>query len=162
MRKTSARPADEIENIVKKYGDMLFRLSVLMLGNFADAEDIVQETMIKYLQKSPEFENDEHLKAWLITVTRNLCRDKLRFNKRHPVVDIDELKNTAGENANGEVFELLVTLPEKIKSVMILYYVEGFTVREIAKITGKTESAIKMRLHKGRRLLAEKYRKEFI
>ncbi len=90
VKKTSARPADEIEKTVNLYADMLFRLSLLILGNSADAEDAVQETMLKYLQKSPDFKSEEHRKAWLITVTRNQCRDKLRLNKNHPTVDIDE------------------------------------------------------------------------
>ena len=162
MKKTSARPADEIEIIVSTYADMLFRLSLIILGNQNDAEDVVQETMLKYMKKAPVFESEQHRKAWLITVARNKCRDIIRFRAKHPTVDIDELRNHSADNTDSGILEALVTLPEKIKSVMILYYVEDFSVKEIASITGKNESAIKMRLQKGRRLLAEKYRKEFM
>lgn len=162
MKKTSARPADEIEIIVSTYADMLFRLSLIILGNQNDAEDVVQETMLKYMKKTPVFESEQHRKAWLITVARNKCRDIIRFRAKHPTVDIDELRYHSADNTDSGIFEALVTLPEKIKSVMILYYVEDFSVKEIASITGKNESAIKMRLQKGRRLLAEKYRKEFM
>jgi len=162
VKKTSARPADEIEIIVSTYADMLFRLSLIILGNQNDAEDVVQETMLKYMKKTPVFESEQHRKAWLITVARNKCRDIIRFRAKHPTVDIDELRNHSADNTDSGILEALVTLPEKIKSVMILYYVEDFSVKEIASITGKTESAIKMRLQKGRRLLAEKYRKEFM
>lgn len=162
MKKTSARPADEIEIIVSTYADMLFRLSLIILGNQNDAEDVVQETMLKYMKKAPVFESEQHRKAWLITVARNKCRDIIRFRAKHPTVDIDELRNLSADNIDSGILEALVTLPEKIKSVMILYYVEDFSVKEIASITGKNESAIKMRLQKGRRLLAEKYRKEFM
>lgn len=162
MKKTSARPADEIEIIVSTYADMLFRLSLIILGNQNDAEDVVQETMLKYMKKTPVFESEQHRKAWLITVARNKCRDIIRFRAKHPTVDIDELRYHSADNTDSGILEALVTLPEKIKSVMILYYVEDFSVKEIASITGKNESAIKMRLQKGRRLLAEKYRKEFM
>ncbi len=141
---------------------MLFRLSLIILGNQNDAEDVVQETMLKYMKKAPVFESEQHRKAWLITVARNKCRDIIRFRAKHPTVDIDELRNLSADNIDSGILEALVTLPEKIKSVMILYYVEDFSVKEIASITGKNESAIKMRLQKGRRLLAEKYRKEFM
>lgn len=63
MRHTSARPADRIEKAVYKYGDKLFRICLITLGNTSDAEDAVQETMIKYLQKAPDFENNEHEKT---------------------------------------------------------------------------------------------------
>lgn len=162
MNKTSVRPADEIEMILNTYADTLFRLSLIMLGNSSDAEDVVQETMLKYLQRSPVFASENHRKAWLITVAKNKCRDIIRFSNRHPEINLEEINNLAVEKVNSGVFEALVALPEKIKSVMVLYYVEGFSVKEIADITGKTESAIKMRLQKGRRLLAEKYRKEFM
>ena len=87
MKNTLAGPANHLESIVHTYGNMLFRLCLVTLGNASDAEDAVQETLIKYLQKAPAFENTEHEKAWLITVATNKCRDILRFQKRHPIVD---------------------------------------------------------------------------
>jgi len=63
MKSTSVRPTDCMEEIVQTYGNMLFRLCLITLGNASDAEDAVQETFIKYLQKAPQFENTEHEKA---------------------------------------------------------------------------------------------------
>ena len=91
MRNTSVRPTDRIEAMMHTYGNMLFRLCLITLGNASDAEDAVQETLIKYLQKAPEFKDAEHEKAWLITVATNKCKDVLRFKNRHPVVDVDEI-----------------------------------------------------------------------
>ena len=91
MEHKSARPAENIETIMDTYGNMLFRLCLITLGNASDAEDVVQETMIKYLQKTPVFKNAEHEKAWFITVATNKCRDILRFKHRHPVINIEEL-----------------------------------------------------------------------
>lgn len=111
MRNTSARPADHIEIIMNTYGNILFRLCLITLGNASDAEDAVQETLIKYLQKAPEFENAEHEKAWLITVATNKCRDILRFKNRHPVVNIDEINEFTKDASDSAILDALMTLP---------------------------------------------------
>lgn len=161
MRNTSARPADCIEDVMETYGTMLFRLCLVSLGNANDAEDAVQETLIKYMQKKPVFESAEHEKAWLIAVATNKCRDMMRFRTRHPVVDIEEIKEYRAEASDSGILEALMTLPEKFRTVLTLYYVEEYSVGEIADIIGKTTSAVKMRLKKGRILLGEAYRKEY-
>ena len=162
MKHTSVRPTDDIETIVHTYGNMLFRLCLITLGNSSDAEDVVQETFIKYMQKRPVFENTEHEKAWLITVATNRCKDILRFKNRHPVVDVDEIKEFTKDATDSGILEALMTLPEKFRMVLVLYYVEEYSIAEIAKVIGKTPSAVKMRLQKGSRLLRETYQKEFM
>ena len=77
MKNTLVRPTDSIEAVMHTYGNMLFRLCLIALGNVSDAEDVVQETIIKYMQKAPKFNNKEHEKAWLIKVATNKCRDIL-------------------------------------------------------------------------------------
>lgn len=160
MKNTSVRPADRMEEIMKLYGNMLFRLCLITLGNATDAEDVLQETLIKYLQKAPIFEDTEHEKAWLIRVATNQCRDVLRFRNRHPVVDMADFMEAAQDMPDTEIMDALMTLPEKFRMVLILYYVEEYSIEEIAKIIGRTSSAVKMRLQKGRRLLKEAYGKE--
>ena len=160
MKNTLARPADDMEEIMHTYGNMLFRLCLITLGNASDAEDAVQETLIKYLRKAPPFRDAEHQKAWLITVATNQCRDILRFRKRHAVVDIESIKEFAGVEKDSGILDVLMTLPDKYRTVLVLYYVEEYSIENIAKMVGRTNSAIKMRLQKGRRLLSEAYRKE--
>ena len=166
MTKASARPADEIEKIIITYGDMLFRLCLVMLGNSSDAEDAIQETMLTYLQKAPAFRDAEHQKAWLITVATNKCKDILRFRTRHPIVSmentVENLCEFTKDTSDSGILEALMTLPEKFRMVLILYYVEEYSMEEIAKIIGRTTSAVKMRLQKGRKLLSETYRKEYM
>ena len=152
-----ARPANDIESVIHSYGNMLFRLCLIMLGNTNDAEDAVQEVVIKYLQKAPKFENTEHEKAWLIKVSTNQCKDILRFRSRNQMVDIDQIKECVKEESDSEIIDALMTLPEKYKIVLILYYVEGYSTKEIAGVIGKTPSAVKMRLKKGRMLLKAAY-----
>ncbi len=160
MNHTSVRPADGIEKTIDTYGNMLFRLCLITLGNASDAEDAVQETFIRYFQKAPDFEHAEHEKAWLITVATNKCRDILRFRNRHRFVDIDEITEYTQDFTDHTIMDALLRVPDKFRMVLVLYYVEEYSIDEISKIIGKTSSAVKMRLQKGRRLLREAYGKE--
>ena len=162
MNSSSVRPADEMETVVRSYGDTLYRLCFVMLGNESDAEDAVQDAFIKYMQKAPQFKSADHEKAWLITVAKNRCRDILRFRKRHPQIDSDDLQEMPVSMPDGAILEALMSLPEKYRLVLMLYYVEEYPIDDIARMIGKTASAVKMRLQKGRKLLEEVYRKEYL
>jgi len=162
MQNSSARPAGDIEEAVRSYGDALYRLCLIMLKNESDAEDAVQDTFIKYMQKAPLFKDASHEKAWLMTVAANKCRDMLRFKARHPQVSIDAIAETAEQKSSSGIMDALMTLPEKFRLVLMLYYVEEYRVEDIARIIRRTPSAVKMRLQKGRKLLEEAYRKEFL
>ena len=157
MKDSSARPADAIETVIRTYGNTLYRLCFVILGNESDAEDAVQETLIRYLQKAPQFENSDHEKAWLITVATNQCRDILRFQKRHPQIDSEYLQGLSSGSSDSGILDALMTLPEKFRLVLTLYYVEEYPTEDIARIIGRTPSAVKMRLRKGRKLLEEIY-----
>ena len=159
MEQTSARPADGVELILDKYGNNLYRICLVTLKNEADAEDALQDTLVRYIQKAPRFESGEHQKAWLIRVAVNICRDMLRKRRYHeeeleniPVPEADEQQRSA--------LEALLTLPEKFRTPMTLHYVEGYSVAELAKLLSMTQSAVKMRLSKGRTLLREALEKE--
>lgn len=154
--------SDEIKEALDIYGDSLYRLCLIMLQNTADAEDAVQETFIKYMMNSPKFEDEGKKKAWLTAVAANKCRDMLRFRKRHATESDELLQNYAMDNESTGILDALMEIPEKYRIVMTLHYVEGYKVREIAKMLNKSESAIKMRLSRGRSLLEEKYRKEYL
>ena len=163
MKHTLARPADDLEQVMDAYGNMLFRLCLVMLKNSTDAEDALQEVMLKYYRKAPVFTDEEHKRAWLLTVAGNQCKDMLRFRAKHPLAedtDIYEYKSSGGEESG--ILDALMTLPEKFRLVLILFYVEEYPVKDIAKMIGKTPSAVKMRLQKGRKLLEEVYRKEYM
>lgn len=166
MEKSSVRPTGDVERVLRVHGNLLFRTSLIMLKNATDAEDVVQETLISYMKKAPEFENEEHEKAWLLTVATNKCRDMLRFQTRHPITDMEQMKefmeSDTSDTKDSGILEALMTLPEKFRIVLLLYYVEEYRMEEIAQIIGKSTSAVKMRLQKGRRLLEDAYRKEYL
>ena len=162
MKRTSGFQQSRIERIVNVYGDMLFRMCYIMLGNRADAEDAVQDTMIRCYQKAPDFESEAHERAWLIVTAKNRCRDVLRFRRRNLQACPVELPAEMSDDADGSILQALMAVPEKYRIVLELYYVEGYRTEDIARIIRRTTSAVKMRLKKGRRLLEEKYRKEYL
>lgn len=153
---------EKIESLLQTYGNSLFRLSLVMLRNESDAEDAIQDTMIRYLQKAPNFQDADHEKAWLFKVCTNICHDMLRYRKRHPQVDIDTQYHLTEKETDASLLDALMELPERFKLVLILYYVEGYRIHEIAEIIERSPSAVKMRLQKGRKLLENTYRKEYL
>ncbi|WP_251205147.1 RNA polymerase sigma factor [Acetatifactor aquisgranensis] len=140
----------ELREAVMKYSDMLYRICIVMLCNEQDVQDAIQDTFCRYLEKRPDFHDEEHRKAWLIRVATNICRDMMRFRIRHPKVSIDELEDKIVIPEQKETLRELLELPVKQKTVIYLYYVEGYHIREIADILGITEGAVKMRLRRGK------------
>lgn len=153
---------DRLKNAMEKYGDMIFRICLFTLKNHADAEDAVQETFIIYFRKSPDFKSHKHEKAWLISVAMNKCKDILRFNKRHRTEPEELLAGYVQDEESTHILDALMRVPEKFRIVLTLHYIEGYKINEIAEIIKKSPSAVKMRLSKGRTLLAEIYQKEFL
>ncbi|MDE6707055.1 MAG: RNA polymerase sigma factor [Oscillospiraceae bacterium] len=149
--------------LVNQYGDMLYRICLLSLKNHADAEDAVQEVFLKYFTRAPEFDSENHRKAWLITVALNQCKTIHRQKKRSIPTEPELLKiSETISQENHAILDALMQVPEKFRIVLILYYVEGYKIQEIANLIGKSSSAVKMRLSKGRKLLETIYRKEYL
>ena len=90
---------------------MLYRICVVMLGNEADAQDTVQDTLCKYLERTGGFTDQEHEKAWLIKVAQNRCRDMRRFNLRHPKIDIEEITASYEDPEYSDVLTEMIGLP---------------------------------------------------
>ena len=132
------------------YGPMVYRLAMVYLGCSADAEDVTQEAFIRLLYHAPAFADAEHEKRWLLRVTVNLCRNQLKgfWRKRAVTLDLDiEDPESLG------VLETIVELPEKYKAPILLHYCEGYSVAEVGEILRLGQSAVKMRLKRGRELL---------
>ena len=141
---------EDIREAVLKYSDMLYKICIVILCNEQDAQDAVQDTFCRYMEKKPKFRDSEHEKAWLIKVATNISRDMIRFKMRHPKVAIEELENSLAAPQQKETLRELLTLPVKHKTVLYLHYVEGYCIKEIAGILGISEGAVKMRLRRGR------------
>lgn len=149
----------DLERIMERYSDSIYRMSYFILQNDQDAQDILQETLIKYIQKAPDFRSDSHEKAWLLRVANNLCKDMLRFQKRNRHADLDELTEICADTAEltrmetRELITQVFMLPSKYKQVIYLHYYEGYSVKEIAAILKISEGAVKKRLERGRNQL---------
>lgn len=158
MRKEKLLP--DAQRAVREYGNSLYRLCSVMTGNREDADDAVQESFLKYVEKAPDFNDSEHEKAWLIRVASNICKDILRKRKHQSFISLDEIRNFGICEDNAQILELLVSLEEKYRIVIHLHYVEGYKAQEIASMLGVSESAVKKRLQRGREALKEIYEKE--
>lgn len=154
----------DTESLIDLYVDMLYRICLVELQNEADAEDAVQETFIRFIKKRPRTDSDEHTKAWLIRTAVNYSRDIKRRNRIRATEDIElfceRIADTSSGESDGAVIRVLMSLPEKFSRVMMLHFVEELDYKTIAGIIGRTESAVKMRIKKGRELFISQYKKE--
>ncbi|MCH5251117.1 MAG: RNA polymerase sigma factor [Lachnospiraceae bacterium] len=144
---------EDVRKAVLKYSDMLYKICIVILCNEQDVQDAIQDTFCRYMEKKPNFRDEQHEKAWLIRVATNISRDMIRFRIRHPKVSIDELENSLAAPEHKETLRELLELPVKQKVAIYLHYVEGYQIKEIADILGITEGAVKMRLQRGRELM---------
>ena len=160
----SPKPVNDINAAYTKYSDMLYRIALLEIRNHEDAMDAVQDVFLQYMKKSILFSSDEHEKAWFIRSTINRCRDIYRKNSVRNHEDISDIENTVAadevSDETKEVLQAVEQLPEKIKSVIILHYLEGLSVEMTAKSLKISSSAVKMRLSRGREMLKDILEKE--
>ncbi len=122
------------------------------MGNVSDAEDMVQEALLRAYEKAPEFISEEHEKAWLIRVTVNLCNSRLRSpwrKRREPLLD----SYPAPKPEQRELLGHVLSLPPKYRAVIHLFYYEGYPVKDIAELTGQKESTVRSLLTRARQKL---------
>ena len=143
----------------EQYQDMIYRIALSHLGNYQDAEDAVQEVFLKlYRQKTPPA--GDSLRFWLIRVTINHCRDILRSPWRKRRVSLTEL---AGQQTGPvfdrmeqrELFDAVMALSEKYRTVLYLFYYEELSIREISELLKLSQSAVTTRLARARIKLKE-------
>ena len=150
------------DRIYDLYADTLFRLSYSYMKNKEDAEDVVQDVFTKYFCGLHFPMNPEQEKAWFLRVTINQCNDVLRKKKyrlHEPLDYVQEMAQKEKEDT-GYLYSALDKLSEKYKGVIILHYLEGYSVEEVADILRLSKSAVKMRLKRGREFLKEELEKE--
>ena len=151
---------DHINDVLNRYSNMVYRLALSRTRNIADAEDVLQEVFLRLIHKKPEFENEEHRKAWLIRVTVN-CSSKLLTSAwfRRTVPLDEELKFQTKEKS--DVYYAVMELPLKYRTVIHLYHYEDLSISQISHILTINESTIKSQLLRARQLLKTKLKGEF-
>lgn len=143
---------ETFEQVYAAWGEMLYRLAALYLGSASEAEDVLQDVFVKLLSQKGTFRDQEHQKRWLIRVTVNLCKDHLRNARRRATVPLED-RDLVGKEEDREILSLVLSMPEIYRAAVHLHYYEGYSVSEIGKILGLSESAVKMRLKRGREYL---------
>ena len=145
------RGKDAFSYAFKQFTDTVYRVALHNTVNSSDAEDVVQEVFIKLLESNKAFSDGEHLKAWLIRVTVNLCRDKLRKSNRETLVENAFAFKTGEEKP--DVIEAVKSLPENYRNTIYLHYYEGYTAKEIGKSLDAKENTVLSWLSRGREAL---------
>lgn len=152
---------DSAAAVLSRYADMVYRLDFARTKSRYDADDILQEVFLRYIRSAPDFQEEEHCRAWLIRTTVNCSKTLLMsawFRKTVPLDDtlVAEMRET------GEVYDAVLRLPKAYRTVVHLYYYEGYSVAEIGGLLGCKEATVKTRLHRARNLLRDTLKGEAI
>jgi len=144
-----------------KYMDTVFRLAFSMLKSPADADDVTQNVLLSLYRTDYQFESDEHVRNWLMKVTVNECRKVWRRPfRRHENID-DYAETLAFEDPSyRDLFEAIMQLDRDKRTVIILYYIEGYSIKEIAEILDVPAATIGTRLARARAKLAQYLKEE--
>ena len=149
----------ETVEIMDQLGNAILRLAYSYLHNMEDAEDILQETLIKFVTTKPVFENEKHRKAWLLTVAANLAKNRIEYNRVRSSEELnEEIAGAAPEEEEDDlsyVWEAVKKLPDNQREVIHLFYQEGYKTAEIANILGRKEATIRSDLKRARDKLKE-------
>ena len=160
-RKSDEEIEREAEEILDTIGNSILRLALSYLHNIEDAEDILQETMIKFVTVRPVFESESHRKAWLMRVASNLAKNRIDYNRVRDTMELNE--EIAGEvqedldkgDEYKAIWDAVRSLPVHQREAIHLFYQEGYSTAEIARITGRREATVRSDLKRARDKLRE-------
>lgn len=151
----------QAERLLDQYGNSVLRLAYSYLHNMSDAEEILQETLIRYLQTAPEFENSAHEKAWLMKVAANLSKNRIDYNQRRATDELKEELLVQDQEDLSFVWEAVKALPEQYRETIHLFYYEGYSTAQIARILTRKESSVRSDLRRGREKLKQVLREAY-
>lgn len=142
---------------VERHQDMVYRVALHSLGTPQDADDAVQEVFLRLYQRAEPFDSPEHLRRWLLRVTLNYCRDVLKSPWRRRRIDLEELPEQPVflRPEHQALYETVMALPEKYRTVLYLFYYEELSTREIARLLDLGQPAVTTRLSRARQALKE-------
>lgn len=144
----------EAERLVDTYSDLILRLSYTYLKSTEDAKDICQTVFLRLLEKPRGFESPEHERAWIIRAAVNLCKDQLKSHWHRTTVDLEAARAVpAPEAEEGSLLAAVNLLPPKYRTVIYLYYYEGYSANEIAQLLREKPATVATQLSRGREKL---------
>lgn len=146
---------EPVDLLMDRYKNNLFVIAFNVCKNVEDAEDVVQDTFIQYISLNKDFESEQHIRAWLIRVAINKAKNKNTGFFRRNALPLEDYVETLTFDSpeSSELFEAVMTLPEKYRVVIHLFYYEDYSVKEIAEIVRISQSNVKVRLSRARALL---------
>ena len=152
------RSEEEASRAIDLYGDTVKRICMVHLKNYSDTEDIFQTVFLKYVLHAPAFASPEHEKAWIIRVTINACKDLLKSFFRSRTLPLDSITEKPGQSQPeySGVLEAVLSLPDKYKDVIYLYYYEDYTAAEISRLLNKNVHTVYTLMNRGREILKQK------
>ncbi len=140
------------DDIAERYIDTVYRLALARTKSREHAEDVTQDVFLKLMQSKKQFEREEHLKAWLLRVTINHTKDLLTSSWFRKTDALDE-NIPAEDNEKSELYEAVMQLPVKYRTVIHLHYYEGYSIDELTGIMKLKQGTVKAQLHRGREML---------
>ena len=146
-----------VQELVEMYKDNIYAAAFNICKSAADAEDVVQDTFLQYYMTKKEFDDEKHIRYWLLRVAINKAKNiQSSFRRKNEMSLEDYVETLTFETPESrELFEEVMKLPEKYRVVIHLFYYEDYSVKEIAKILRVTESSVKVRLSRGRAKLKD-------
>ena len=143
----------ELENALKQYGTGLLHLAYSYLHDRAEAEDVLQDTLVQYMRAAPTFEDERRRKAWLYKVAANLCKNRLSASWNRVSALPEDFPGQGIPEESIVLLQAVSALPEKYREVVHLFYYEDATTAEIAEITGRREATVRSLLFRARKYL---------
>ena len=148
------RSQEEVASLYRRHVDMVYQICLMLMKNVPDAEDAVQTVFRKVMEYDRPFRDHEHEKAWLIVTARNECKNQLKHWWRTRRESEDALNKLTWEQPeDGELWETILTLPEKYRLVLYLHYYQGYTTGEISDMLRENHSTVRSRLVQARKKL---------
>ena len=155
-------PVEPTDEVVRYYSPMVYRIALTKTQSAHDADDIFQEVFLKLVMNTKHFETEEHRKAWLIRVTINCCNSHFTAPWRKNIDSLDDAIMSQLVDVSSEDFDLgdgpdvyaeVLKLPQNMREVILLYYYEEMSIREISQVLHTSEVNVKKRLSRARQKL---------
>lgn len=142
---------EQLGNLIIASQETMYRVAKTLLRSDADCADAIQEAIVKAFSGIQTLRKDAYAKTWLVRIVINECYAIMRRDQRLVPIDDFTVAEAASEQADySELYDVLSRLPEEIRLTVTLYYIEGYSVREVAELMNTTQSAVKNRLMRAR------------
>jgi len=159
IKKAKEHDSEAFTKLMQLYMKNMYRTAIAILMNDEDVADAIQETILTCWEKLYTLREVDLFKTWMIRILINKCYDIRKYYENLTRLE-DYEEAEVYEEYNLELKEALAALDEKYRMVMVLYYSEGYKIKEIAKILHLPQSTVQTRLARGRKQLARYYKAE--